>query len=105
MFLGDSLISWKSKKQDRVSKSSTESEYRAMYVACSKILWLRGLLVKIGCVQSEPTPLYANNIGAIQIAANPVFYKPTKHIEVDCHSIRELLDNRIISLPCISTSL
>ncbi|XP_042962568.1 uncharacterized protein LOC122296836 [Carya illinoinensis] len=48
IFLYDSLISWKSKKQDRVSKSSTE--YYAMYAACSEILWLRGLLVEIGCV-------------------------------------------------------
>ncbi|XP_031270769.1 uncharacterized protein LOC116129155 [Pistacia vera] len=45
MFLDPALISWKSKKQDRVSKSSTESEYRAMSQACAKILWLQGLLV------------------------------------------------------------
>ncbi|XP_060216890.1 uncharacterized mitochondrial protein AtMg00810-like [Lycium barbarum] len=44
MFLGDYLISWKSKKQDRVSKSLTESEYRAMPTAWSEIIQLRGLL-------------------------------------------------------------
>ncbi|XP_058782967.1 uncharacterized mitochondrial protein AtMg00810-like [Vicia villosa] len=38
MFLGSSLILWKSKKQARVSKSSTESEYRAMSAACSEII-------------------------------------------------------------------
>ena len=105
MFLGDSLISWKSKKHDRVSKSSTEFEYRAMSAACSEILWLRGLLAEIGCVQSEPTPLHADNTSAIQIAANPLFHEHTKHIEVDCHSTQEVLDNRIISLPNISTDL
>jgi hypothetical protein len=47
MFLGDSLISWKSKKQARVSKSSTESEYRAMSTACSEIVWLRWLLAEL----------------------------------------------------------
>ena len=48
MFLEESLISWKSKKQDRMSKSSTEAEYRAMSTACSEIVWLRGLLAEIG---------------------------------------------------------
>ena len=82
MFLGNSLISWKSKKQDRVSKSSTESEYYAMSVACAEIVWLRGLLAELGFSQPNPTPLHADNTSAIQIAANPVYHVCTKHIEV-----------------------
>ncbi|XP_060183710.1 uncharacterized mitochondrial protein AtMg00810-like [Lycium barbarum] len=65
IFLGDSLISCKSKKQARVSKSSTESEYRVMYAACSEIVWLCGRLAEIGFPQSNPTPLHADNISAI----------------------------------------
>ena len=105
LFLGNSLISWKSKKQARVSKSSTESEYRAMSAACSEITWLRGLLDELGFSQNDPTPLHGDNTSAIQIATNPVYHERTKHIEVDCHSIREALDSRIISLPHISTTL
>jgi len=104
MFLGNPLVSWKSKKQDQVSKSSTESEYRAMFSAYSEIIWLRGLLGELGFPQVEPTPLHANNPSAIQIAANPVFHERTKHIEVDCHSIHEAYDARVMSLPYISTT-
>lgn len=56
IFLCSSLISWKCKKQARVSKFSTESEYRAMSAAFSEIIWLRGLLVELGFSQSSPTP-------------------------------------------------
>ena len=105
MFLGDSLISWKSKKQARVSKSSTESEYRVMFAACSEIVWLRGILSELGFSQPDPTPLYANNTSAIQIAANPVYHEGTNYIKVGYHSIREALDSHIISLPYISTTL
>ncbi len=104
MFLGDSLISWKSKKQDRVSKSSTESEYRAMSAACSEITWLRGLLTELGFPQTTPTPLHADNTSAIQIATNPVYHERTKHIEVDCHYIREAVNEHVISLPHVSTT-
>jgi hypothetical protein len=55
MFLGNALISWKSKKQDRISKSSTEPEYRAMSSACSEIVWLQGLLCELGFPQHTPT--------------------------------------------------
>ena len=78
MFLGDALISWRCKKQDRVSKSSTEAEYCAMSTACSEIVWLRGLLEELGFPQTTSTPLHANHTSAIQIATNPVFHERTK---------------------------
>jgi len=53
VYLGDSLISWKSKKQARISKSSTESEYRAMSAAASEVTWLRGLLSELGYSPSD----------------------------------------------------
>ena len=76
-----------------------------MSIACSEIVWLRGILSELGFSQPDPTPLYADNTSAIQIAANPIYHERTKHIEVDCHSIREALDSHIISLPYISTTL
>ena len=66
MFLGDALISWRCKKQDRVSKSSTEAEYRVMSTACSEIVWLRGLLEELGFPQTTSTPLHADNTSAIK---------------------------------------
>jgi len=98
MFLDSSLISWKSKKQACVSKSSIEFEYRAMSSACSEITWLRGLLGELGVPQLNPTPFYADNTSAIQIVTNPVFHERTKHIKVDCHSIQHLFVRRLLFL-------
>ena len=88
----------KSKKQDRVSKSFTESKYRAMSLACSKIIWLRGLLAELDFSETNPTSPHTDNTSAIQITANPVYHERTKHIEVDCHSIREAFEARVIKI-------
>ncbi|GAV77357.1 hypothetical protein CFOL_v3_20828 [Cephalotus follicularis] len=105
MFLGNSLISWKCKKQDRVSKSSTEAEYRSMSAACSEIVWLSDLLDELGFPQNTTTSLSADNMSAIKIATNPVFHERTKHIEVDSHAIRNELLQSTISLPHVSSTL
>ena len=88
-----------------VSKSSTEVEYRAMSAACSEILWLRGLLSDIGFRAEGATPLYADNTSVIRIIENPIFHECTKHIEVDCHFIRDELKHDVISLPHVSFEL
>ena len=104
MYLGQSLISWEcKKKQERVSKSSTEAEYRAMSSAYSEILWLRRLLLELGFAQASPTSLNADNTGAIRNTKNHVLHEHTKHIEIDCHFIRDENKRDVISLPHVPT--
>jgi len=61
IFLGDSLISWKSKKQSIIYQSSTKAEYRAMTSTTKEIVWLRWLLADMKVSFSHPTPIYYDN--------------------------------------------
>ena len=99
-FIGGNLISWKSKKQDVVARSSVEAEYRAMTLATCELIWLKHLLQELRFGKDEQMKLICDNQVALHISSNPVFHERTKHIEVDCHFIREK-----IASGCISTSL
>nr|GEX75864.1 uncharacterized mitochondrial protein AtMg00810-like [Tanacetum cinerariifolium] len=104
VFVGGNLVSWKSKKQNIVSRSSSsEAEYRAMTQTTCELVWLRNLLGEIGFPQSKPMKMWCDNQAAIYVATNPVFHKRTKHIEVDCHFTREKLEDGTITTPHIRT--
>ncbi|XP_015166313.1 uncharacterized mitochondrial protein AtMg00810-like [Solanum tuberosum] len=80
-----SIVSRKSKKQNTVSRSSAEAEYRSMAAVTAEIIWLTGLLRDLGVVLSSPVGLFCDNKAALQIANNPIFHERTKHIEIDCY--------------------
>ncbi|KAM0999679.1 hypothetical protein ACFX2A_006520 [Malus domestica] len=81
-FVGGNLVTWKSKKQQVIARSSAEAEYRAMAATACELIWLKGLLSDLGFSSSTPMSLMCDNQGAMHIAANPVFHERTKHIEV-----------------------
>ncbi|GAV90402.1 hypothetical protein CFOL_v3_33811, partial [Cephalotus follicularis] len=103
-FVGGNLVTWKSKKQSVVARSSAEAEYRAMASATSELIWLRHLLYDLTLRRPvTPIKLYCDNQAAIHIASNPVFHERTKHIEVDCHFVREKVQRKIIMTPYIQS--
>ena len=97
VFVGGNHVSWKSKKQSVVSRSSAEFEYRAMTQSVYEIMWLHQLLMEVGIETPVPAKLWCDNQAARPIAFNLVFYERTKHIEIDCHFVREKIQFSLIS--------
>jgi hypothetical protein len=89
VFLGSSLISWSSKRQTTVSRSSAEAEYRAIANAVSESSWLRQLLGELRCPVNIATIAFCDNISSVYMSRNPVHHRRTKHIELDIHFVRE----------------
>ena len=90
IYFCNNLISWSSKKQPIVGRSSTQAEYKAVANATSEIMWITSLFQELQIISSPPT-LWCDNIGATYLSANPVVLAHMKHIEVDFHFVRELV--------------
>jgi hypothetical protein len=87
-FLGRSLVSWASKKQNFVALSTAEAEYIATCHCCAQFLWMRQTLRDYGYKLTK-VPLLCDNESAIHMADNPVEHNRTKHIAIRYHFLRD----------------
>ncbi|GJZ57138.1 ribonuclease H-like domain-containing protein [Tanacetum coccineum] len=104
VFLGDSLVTWKSKKQSTLSRSYAEAEYRSMASATCEIIWLSNLLGDMGVKDLLLVVLYCDNSSALQIAANHVFHEKSKHSKINVHLVREKVASGVIKTEKIYTT-
>ncbi|GKA27805.1 ribonuclease H-like domain-containing protein [Tanacetum coccineum] len=85
VFLGNNLLSWSSKRQPTLSRSSAEAEYRGVANAVAETCWIRNLLRELHTPLSSATIVYCDNVSVVYLSSNPVQHQRTKHIEIDIH--------------------
>jgi len=98
IYIGASLISWKTKKQSTVSRSSSEAEYRALATTVYELQWLTYILQDLQISIDKTANLFCDNEAARHIASNLVFHERTKHIDIHCHVVRERLQAGLFHL-------
>ena len=102
-FIGRSLVSWSSKKQNSTALSTAEAEYIFAASCCTQLLWMKQTLKDYG-VSLGTVPLLCDNESAIKIANNPVQHCRTKHIDIRHHFLRDHVANKDIDLTHVGTT-
>lgn len=103
IFLGNCPISWSSRKQSLVSRSSTQAEYRAVVDTTSEVLWLQHLLDDLYITLPSAPMIHFDNVFAFALASNPIHNSKVKHMEVDVHFTREKVARGELSLQFVSS--
>ncbi|GKV48156.1 hypothetical protein SLEP1_g54984 [Rubroshorea leprosula] len=103
VFLGSNPISWRAAKQKAVARSSTEAEYRALAATASEVIWISHLLSELGVSPPASPAIFCDNVGATYLSLNPVMHSRMKHIAIDLHFVRDLVDKRLLHVSHISS--
>ncbi|GKD56272.1 ribonuclease H-like domain-containing protein, partial [Tanacetum coccineum] len=104
VFLCNNLVSWKSKKQATISRSSAESEYRCLASTTCELIWIVKILKDLGVEGLLPAHLFCDSTSAISIAGNPVFHEKTKHFEIDLHLVREKVSDGVVKVVKVASA-
>ncbi|RVW64787.1 Retrovirus-related Pol polyprotein from transposon RE1 [Vitis vinifera] len=103
-YVWGNLVTWRSKKQSVVARSSAEAEFRAMAHEICERMWLQRILKELGIISNSTMTVLCDNKATISIAKNPVQHNRTKHVEIDRHFIKEKLEGGTIRLMYIPSS-
>jgi len=101
-FIGRSLVSWSSKKQNSIALSTAEAEYVAAGACCAQLLWMKQTLKDFGCELTK-IPLLCDTESAIKLANNPINHSQTKHIDIRHYFLRDHEAKGDIALHHVST--
>ena len=103
--LWDNLVTWRSKKQSVVARSSAEAEYRAIAQGMCELIWLDRLLSDLNVPLEGPMKLYSDSKSAIAIVHNPVQHDRMKHVRIDQNFIKTEVESKRITLSYVPTKL
>ena len=99
--LGNSPVSWKTKKQGMVSIPSAEAEYTAMTMTTSELVWIRSFWASLGVFHTQSIKLSCDNQAALHIVKISIFHECTEYIWVDHHFVREKLEANLLDFAYI----
>ncbi|KAI5328680.1 hypothetical protein L3X38_028077 [Prunus dulcis] len=103
VYLGNNPISWQSKKQTSVSRSSTEAEYKALAHSAFEVSWILQILKDMHFFLAAPPLLHCDNLSALSLSSNPVFHSRIKHLDTDFHFAHERVQRGDIHVQYVPT--
>nr|GEX57090.1 NBS-containing resistance-like protein [Tanacetum cinerariifolium] len=99
VFLGDNLLTWSSKRQDMLSRSIAEAEYREVANVVAETSWIRKLFRELHTPLSTATLVYCDNVSVVYMSTNPMQHQRIKHIEIHIHFVRDKVAARHVLVP------
>lgn len=103
IYVGGNVVTWHSKKQNVVARSSAKAEFRAVAHSICELMWIRRILQELKALEDLHMKVSCDNKAAISIVHNPVSHDCTKYVEVDKHLIKEKIESGLVCMTYVPT--